>query len=69
MDNPDKLATLGTQDEEKHNNNTTYYVLDTTMRKKTPQILYIRHEPSYKQLNVKTNRTSIYAVNVTVLRT
>ena len=36
MDNPDKLATLGTQDEEKHNNNTTYYVLDTTMRKKNP---------------------------------
>jgi hypothetical protein len=33
MDNPEKLATLGTQDEEKQNKNTTQYVLDTTMRK------------------------------------
>ena len=29
MDNPEKLATKGTQDEEKH------YVLDTTVRKQT----------------------------------
>jgi hypothetical protein len=35
MDNPEKLATLGTQDEEKQNKNTTHYVLDTTMRKQT----------------------------------
>ena len=34
MDNPEKLATKGTQDEEKQNKNTTQYVLDTTMRKK-----------------------------------
>jgi hypothetical protein len=33
MDNPEKLATYGTQDEEKKNKNTTQYVLDTTMRK------------------------------------
>ena len=33
MDNPEKLATQGTQDEEKKNKNTTQYVLDTTMRK------------------------------------
>ena len=33
MDNPEKLVTLGTQDEEKQNKNTTQYVLDTTMRK------------------------------------
>jgi hypothetical protein len=35
MDNPEKLATYGTQDEEKQNKNTTQYVLDTTMRKQT----------------------------------
>ena len=35
MDNPEKLATSGTQDEEKQNKNTIQYVLDTTMRKQT----------------------------------
>ena len=35
MDNPEKLATQGTQDEEKQNKNTTQYVLNTTMRKQT----------------------------------
>jgi hypothetical protein len=34
MDNPEKLATWGTQQEE--NQNTTQYVLDTTMSKQTP---------------------------------
>jgi hypothetical protein len=34
-DNPEKLATCGTQDEEKQNKNTTQYVLDTTTRKQT----------------------------------
>jgi len=33
MDNPVKLATQGTQDEENQNKNTTQYVLDTTMGK------------------------------------
>ena len=35
MDNPEILATYGTQnkDEEKQNKNTTQYVLDTIMRK------------------------------------
>jgi len=33
MDNPEKLATYGSQDEEKQSKNTTQYVLDTTMRK------------------------------------
>ena len=32
-DNPEKLATQGTQNEEKLNKNTKQYVLDTTMRK------------------------------------
>ena len=33
MDNPEKLATYGTQDDEKQNKNITQYALDTTMRK------------------------------------
>jgi hypothetical protein len=37
MNNPEKLASHVTQDEEKQNKNknTTPYVLDTTMRKQT----------------------------------
>jgi hypothetical protein len=35
MDNPEKLATYGTQDEEKRNKDTTQYVLDTTMGNQT----------------------------------
>ena len=35
MDNPEKLATWGKQDEEKQNKNTTQYVLDTTIHKQT----------------------------------
>jgi len=35
MDNPEKLATYGTQDEDKQSKNATQYVLDTTMRKQT----------------------------------
>ena len=33
MDNPEKLATQGSQDEETQNKNTTQYALDTTMSK------------------------------------
>ena len=33
--NLEKLATQGTQDEDKQNKNTTQYVFDTTMRKET----------------------------------
>jgi hypothetical protein len=55
--NTEKLEKYDTQDEEKQNKNTTQYELDTTMRKQT-QIIWIRHAPSYKQLQVKTNRTS-----------
>jgi hypothetical protein len=34
MDNPEKLTTYGTQDEDKQNKDTTtQYVLDTTIRK------------------------------------
>ena len=36
MDNPEKLATQCTQDEEKQSKNTTQYVLDITMHKQNP---------------------------------
>ena len=35
MDNPEKLALLGIQDEDKQSKNTTQYVLDTTICKQT----------------------------------
>ena len=35
MDNPEKLATQGTKDDEKQSKNTTQYVWNTTMRKQT----------------------------------
>jgi len=59
MDNPEKLATYSIQDEENQNRKTTQYVLKTTVRKQT-QITLIRHVPSYKQLEVKMNRTSFF---------
>ena len=39
MDNPEKLATQGTREEENQNKNTTQYVLDTTICKQI-QITY-----------------------------
>jgi hypothetical protein len=33
MNNPEKLATFGTQDKDKQNKNTAQHVLETTMRK------------------------------------
>ena len=35
MNNPEKLATQGPQDEGKQNKSTTQYVLDTTIRTQT----------------------------------
>jgi len=55
------MATFGTQDEDKQNKNTA------TMGKQT-QITQIRHEPPYKQLEIKTNGPSIVCEN-TELRT
>jgi hypothetical protein len=51
MDNPEKLATYGTQDEAKQNKNTTQYVLDTTIRKQTQKhnTICVRHH--YTQTN------------------
>jgi hypothetical protein len=64
MDNPNKLVTLDTQVEEKQKKNTKQYVVfDTTMRKQT-QMTYITHEPYYKQLGVKTNRTLFVCICV-----
>jgi hypothetical protein len=40
----------------------TQCALDTTIRKQT-QITLIRHEPSYKQLGVKTNQPSLVCGN------
>jgi len=48
----------------KQNKNRTEYVLDTTIRKQI-QITSIRHASSYKQLEVKMNRTWFYAEIVT----
>ena len=56
-DSPEKLAT---QDEDKQNNDTTH-VPDTTSRKQT-QTTLIRHVPSYKQLEPKMNRTSVFVI-------
>jgi hypothetical protein len=54
MDNPEKLATYGTQDEDKQNKNTTQYVLDGTIRKQTK----MTYKRQYKQLEVsrRTNK-------------
>ena len=57
MDNPEKPVIWSTQDEDKQKKITTQYVLDNTICKQT-HIVQIRHELSYKQLEVKTNRTS-----------
>jgi hypothetical protein len=51
MDNPEKLATYGTQDKYKHNKNRTQNVLDTVIRKQT-QITRSNSETSLK-LNCK----------------
>ena len=66
MDNPEKLATTGTQDDEKQNKNTTQYVLDTSIHKQT-QTRQTRHAHSYKQLEVKTRRyvSGIIAIRYT----
>ena len=52
IENPEKLATKSTHNEDKQTNNnknpqhTTQYVLDTNIRKQT-QLTLTRHEPSY----------------------
>jgi hypothetical protein len=51
------VSPIGDTRRRKTNKNTTQYVLNTTIRKQT-QIMLIRYELSYKQLEVNTNRTS-----------
>ena len=42
MDNPEKLATQDTQDEDKQNKKTQHnYVLETTVRKQTQNLLFV----------------------------
>jgi len=64
MDNPEKLATQFTQEKEKNKNKTktTQCALDTTTSKQS-QIMLIRHEPSYTQLEEKTNQSSFACGN------
>ena len=60
MDNPEKLTTQTKKSKAK--TNTTQYVLNTTVWKQT-QIMKIKYEISYKQLDAKTNRTSFLMRN------
>jgi hypothetical protein len=46
MDNPEKLATYGTQNEDKQNKNTTQYVLYTTVRIQTQITTRGKNEPN-----------------------
>ena len=62
MNNPEKLVAQDTQDEAKQNKDTTHYVLDTSIPKQT-QRAEIRHGPTYKQLEVHTNQTSVVCGN------
>ena len=63
MDNPEKLTTQGTQDEEEQNKNTTQYVLDTTMHKQTNKNTVSKTRASHKQPGAKTNRISCLCGN------
>ena len=57
MDNQEKLATFATK-----------YKKQKTKKNKKTQTTYTKHEPSYEQLEVKTNRTSFHAEIVMELR-
>ena len=53
MDNQEKLVALGTQDKDKQETHNTICVGNHYSQINTNNI---RHEPSYKQLEVRTNR-------------
>ena len=62
MDNPEKMVNANhtrqkKKTTKKKNKKLTQCALDTTICKQT-QITLVRHEHSYKQLEVKTKRTS-----------
>ena len=65
MDNPEKLTTQGTQDEEKQNKNTTQYVLDTTICKQT-QIMKTFEQNFRTCTKQMSNRSSHYLVIIMV---
>ena len=67
MDNPEKLATYDTPDQDNKNKYTTPYGLETTISKQT-QITLIRHNPSYKKPEVKTNCTSLVHVTNVLMK-
>jgi len=74
MDNPEKqdIKKKTSNNNNKNNKNkqtnkqtnkhTTQYMFDITIRKQT-QITQIRQDPSYKQLEVKTKRTTFLYVS------
>ena len=68
MDNPEKLTTLGTQDEEQQSKNTTQYVLDTTIGRQT-QITEIRHCYPTRQVEVRRMDHRCYTKFVTDITT
>ena len=53
MGKPEKLLASGTQDKDKNNTHNTICVGNHYTQKTTNNI---KHEPSYKQLEVRTNR-------------
>jgi hypothetical protein len=59
MENPKKLATVGTQDEEKTPKKIRICVGHNYMQTNTNNV-NIKNESSYKQPEVKTNRTFLY---------
>jgi heme-binding NEAT domain protein len=74
MDNPEEQDTKKKTSKNNNKNNknkqtnkqtnkhTTQYMFDITIRKQT-QIRQIRQDPSYKQLEVKTKRTTFLYVS------
>ena len=62
MDNPEKLATYGTQDEEKQNNKHNTICVGNQCAQTSINSVNKTRAP-YKQLEVKTNRTSFSCGN------
>jgi len=70
MYNPEKLPTLGTQDEDKQNKNTTQQTNKKEQQRnvrhhytQTYTQITIRHESSYKQLDARANQASLLCGN------
>ena len=63
MDIIKKLATYGTQDAEKNKTKTQHNIYWTPLCANKTQLTFIRGEPSYRYLEVETNRTSLLCGN------